>query len=128
DEVRRLMLALPHGRSYVCYSRPGAHDKMAEDFDATGHMSQSVFDEVGVPREADVYLCGPTPFMADMKEALTTLGVAPERIHVELFNGGESRAAGVVGGATLAPHLPKDDDNPGPLVSFARSRIAAHWK
>jgi hypothetical protein len=26
------------------------------------------------------------------------------------------------------PHLPKDDANTGPLVSFARSGIAAHWK
>ena len=94
----------------------------------TGHLSRSVFDEVGVPREADVYLCGPTRFMADMKEALAALGVAPERIHVEIFNGSESMTPGVVGAATRAPHLPKDDANTGPLVSFARSGIAAHWK
>src|SRR5262249_32801186 len=55
-EVRRLMLSLTHGRSYVCYSRPGSRDKMGEDFDATGHLSRSVFDEVAFPREADVYL------------------------------------------------------------------------
>src|SRR5262245_26572753 len=127
-EVRQLMLALTHGRSYVCYSRPGAGDKVGEDFDATGHLSRSVFDEVGVPREADVYLCGPTRFMADMKEALATLGVAPSRIHVEIFNGSESMTPGVVGAATRAPHIPKDDANTGPLVSFARSGIAAHWK
>jgi ferredoxin-NADP reductase/MOSC domain-containing protein YiiM len=127
-EVRRLMLALPHARSYVCYSSPGSRDKMGKDFDATGHLSQSVFDEVGVPRGADVYLCGPNRFMADMKEMLATLGVAPERIHVEIFNGSESRTPGVVGAATRAPHLPTDDANTGPLVSFARSGIAAHWK
>ena len=40
-EVRRLMLALTHGRSYVYYSRPGPRDKMGEDFDATGHLSRS---------------------------------------------------------------------------------------
>ena len=118
---------LTHGRSYVCYSRPGSRDKMGKDFDATGHLSRSVFDEVGVPRDADVYLCGPNRFMADMKEALATLGVAPERIHVEIFNGSESMTPGVVGAATRAPHLPKDDANTGPLVSFARSGIAAHW-
>jgi transposase len=28
--------------------------------------------------------------------------------------------------ATRAPHLPKDDANTGPLVSFARSGISAH--
>jgi len=94
------MAALTHGRSYVCYSRPGSRDKMGEDFDATGHLSRSVFDEVGVTQEADVYLCGPTRFMADMKEALVTLGMTPDRIHVELFNGSESmtqhRSAGIV--------------------------------
>jgi ferredoxin-NADP reductase/MOSC domain-containing protein YiiM len=128
DEVRRLMHALTHGRSYVCYSRPGSSDKMGKDFDAPGHLSRSVFDEAGVPRDADVYLCGPNRFMADMKEELTTLGVAPERIHVEIFNGSESMTPGVVGAASRAPHLPKDDANTGPLVSFARSGIAAHWK
>jgi ferredoxin-NADP reductase/MOSC domain-containing protein YiiM len=126
-EVRHLMLALTHGRSYVCYSRPGSSDKIGQDFDAVGHLSQSVFNQVGVTSEADVYVCGPPQFMADMKEALATLGVAPERIHVELFNGGESMTPGVVGAAASAPHLPKGDANTGPLVSFARSGITAHW-
>ena len=121
------MLALSHGRSHVCYSSPSSSDKMGEDFDAIGHLSRSVFNQVGVTPEADVYVCGPPRFMADMKEALATLGVAPERIHVELFNGSESMTPGVIGAATRAPHLPKDDANTGPLVSFARSGIAAHW-
>ena len=126
-EVRRLMLALTHGRSYVCYSQPDSSDKMAGDFDAAGHLSRSVFDEVGIPREADVYLCGPSRFMAEMKAALAMLGVAPERIHVEIFNGSESMTPGVVGAATRAPHPPEHDPATGPLVSFARSGIAAHW-
>jgi ferredoxin-NADP reductase/MOSC domain-containing protein YiiM len=127
-EVRRLMPALTGGRSYVCYSRPGSDDKIGEDFDAAGHLSRSVFEEIGIPREADVYLCGPTRFMADMKETLAALDVAKARIHVELFNGSESMTPGIVGAATRTPHLPADDANTGPLVSFARSGIAVHWK
>ncbi len=127
-EVRQLMLALPNSRSYVCYSRPDSRDKMGEDFDATGHLSRSVFDDIGVAREADVYLCGPTRFISDMKEALAALGVAPQQIHVELFNGSESMTPGVVRTTTRVPHLPKDDANTGPLVTFARGGIAAHWK
>jgi ferredoxin-NADP reductase/MOSC domain-containing protein YiiM len=127
-EVRRLLLALTHGRSYVCYSRPGSRDQMGKDFDVTGHLSRSLFDEAGVSQESDVYLCGPNRFMADMKEALATLGVAAGRIHVEIFNGSESMTPGVVGRATRAPHVPKDDASTGPLVSFARSGIAAHWE
>jgi ferredoxin-NADP reductase len=127
-EVRRLMFALPNGRSYVCYSRPGSHDQKGEDFDGTGHLSRSTFDEVALPREADVYICGPTPFMAEMKEVLASLGVPPDRIYLELFKGSESMTPGVVGASTRAPHRPNDDADTGPLVSFARSGIAAHWK
>jgi ferredoxin-NADP reductase/MOSC domain-containing protein YiiM len=127
-EARRLIGALTHGRSYIGYSQPDPHDKLGEDFDAAGHLSRSVLDKASIPPDADVYLCGPARFMTDMKEALATLGTALERIHVELFNGSQSMTPGVVGGATRAPHLPKDDTNTGPLVSFARSGIAVHWK
>jgi MOSC domain-containing protein YiiM/ferredoxin-NADP reductase/ferredoxin len=128
SEVHDLMLRLPQGRSYVCYSRPGSADQIGKDFNASGHLSQSSFDEVGFPQEADVYLCGPNRFMADMKAALVDFGVAPERIRAEIFNGGESLTPGVVNAVKQAPHLPKDDANTGPLVSFARSGIVAHWK
>ena len=73
-EVRHLLLALSHGRSYVCYSTPGSGDKLGEDFDLTGHLSRLVFDQIGVPQEADVYLCGPTRFMSDMKQAAHHFG------------------------------------------------------
>jgi ferredoxin-NADP reductase len=126
-EVRRLLPVLPRSRSYICYSRPGSGDRIGEDFDATGRLSRSVFDQIGIPSEADVYLCGPARFMAEMKEALAPF-LAPRQIHAEIFNGSEPRTPGVVGATTRAPHLPADDANTGTLVSFARSGIAAHWK
>ena len=55
------------------------------------------------------------------------LGVRPERIHVELFNGSESMMPGVVGAVMRPPHPPTPDAGTGALVSFARSGIAAHW-
>jgi ferredoxin-NADP reductase/MOSC domain-containing protein YiiM/ferredoxin len=126
-EVRRLMSALTNGHSYICYTRPDSTDKTDEDFDATGRFSRSVFDELELPQDADVYLCGPNQFMADMKETLTTFGVVPGRIHIEIFNGGESMTPGVGGAMTRAPHMPSGDGNTGPLLSFARSGISAHW-
>jgi ferredoxin-NADP reductase/MOSC domain-containing protein YiiM len=127
-EARRLLAALPRGRAHVCYSRPGPGDKLGELFDTVGHLSPSVFDEVGLPGDADVYLCGPVRFMAEMKQALANRGVAPGRIHVEVFSGRDSMTPGVVSAATRPPHVPADDDHTGSLVSFARSGIAAHWK
>lgn len=126
-EVRRLVAALPHGRSYVCYSRPDPRDEIGKDFEAAGHISRSVFADMGVPRDADVYLCGPNRFMAEMKEELSSFGVALDRINTETFNGGESMTPGVIKTATRVPHSPRDEGNAGPLVSFARSGITAHW-
>jgi ferredoxin-NADP reductase/ferredoxin len=126
-EVGRLMQALPHGRSYVCYSRPDPRDKIGKDYDAAGHFSQSLLEAISVPHDADVYLCGPNRFMANMKAELSSFGVALERIYMEMFNGGESMTPGVINAAPRAPHPPKDEPNTGPLVSFARSGIAAHW-
>jgi ferredoxin-NADP reductase len=127
-EVSGLMPALTHGRRYVCYSQPRPEDVIGKDFDAAGHLSRSTFDALGLSPKAEVYLCGPTRFMTDMKASLAALGVAPDRTHTEVFNGGESLTPGVVGAATRAPHPPAQDTPGGPLVSFARSGIAAHWK
>jgi ferredoxin-NADP reductase/MOSC domain-containing protein YiiM len=127
-EVRRLLLALTNSRSYICFSKPGPLDRMGEDFDAIGRLSQATFEAAGVSRDADAYLCGPNPFMRDMKEALLTFGVEPARIHIEIFNGSEPLTPGVAGAGVQTPHRLADDTGTGPLVSFARSGIAAHWK
>jgi ferredoxin-NADP reductase/MOSC domain-containing protein YiiM len=126
-EVRRLMATLAHGRVYVCYSTPGSGDTIPEGYDAAGHLSRSVLERIRLPSDADVYLCGPARFMAALEQALAELGVAPERIHLELFNGNESLTPGIVSAASRPPHVPDHDATTGPLVSFARSGIAAHW-
>jgi len=126
-EVRRLMLELPHSRSDVFYSRPASGDMLSHDSDVARHLSESILNEIGVPQDADVFLCGPTRFMADMKEALASLEVPPERVQVEIFNGKESMTPGAVSGRKPTPHRPENDAETGPLVSFARSGIAAHW-
>ena len=126
-EVRRVVSNLSLARSYVCFSRPEVADRLGTDFDAAGHLSRAVFEEAGVTPDADVYLCGPTRFMADMRAALTELGIRPENIHLEIFNGGESFTPGVASAVTKTPHRPPLDLETGPLVSFARSGITAHW-
>jgi len=126
-EVRCLVRSLAHGRSYVCYSQPDSGDTVGQHFDAIGRLSSAVFAEVGIPRAAEVYLCGPNRFMAEMKEMLAGSGVAPEQIHAEIFNGSESMTPGIVGARTRPPHRLPSENNTGVMVSFARSGIAAHW-
>ena len=54
----------------------------------------SVTEFVGHYRDADVYLCGPTPFMDVVQATLTWNGVPPHRLHVERFTPPEEAALG----------------------------------
>jgi ferredoxin-NADP reductase/MOSC domain-containing protein YiiM/ferredoxin len=126
-EVRRLIGGLAGGSSCVCYSAPSPADTTPGDYDTAGHLSLPLLERAGIPRDAEVYLCGPAPFMTEMKAALAQLGIEAGRIHTELFNGNESLTPGVVGAAMRPPHLPDRGVGSGPLVSFARSGIAVRW-
>src|ERR1700722_10979603 len=106
----------------VCFSRPEAADRLGTDYDAAGHLTRAVFEEAGVTPDADVFLCGPTRFMTDMSAALTELGVRPDHIHLEIFNGGESLTPGVVGAVTRHRIGRRSTSKP---ARWCRSRAAA---
>ena len=63
--------------------------------------------------------------MADMRQALTAIGIEAGRIRTELFGALASINPGITGQARRAPHQPDGPPGPGPLVTFARSGIAA---
>jgi MOSC domain-containing protein YiiM/ferredoxin-NADP reductase len=127
-ESRRLIGSLARGRSHVRYSRPDPGDQAGQDFDAVGRFGVPVLDELGIPREGDFYLCGPSSFLQELRRGLAAWGVAAGRIHSEIFSGGESSTPGVVAAATRPPHQPAGSPGTGPLVSFARSGVAVRWQ
>lgn len=126
EESRSLLKQLSRGRSYIVYSRPGATDRSEMDFDATGHVDTAVLERIGVSRDSDFYLCGPSSFLEDMRDGLRNWGVSAEHIHVEIFGALEGITPGM---ARLdhTPHLPPGQPGSGPAVSFARSGITVAW-
>ena len=120
-----LVARSPNLRRYFRYTNPSDRDRAAAAFDGKDLLTAEKLQSFLPIDDYECYLCGPTPFMTEVKEALASLGVTPERIQVELFNGSEPLTPGVVGAATPAPHPPGDDADTGPLVSFARSGVAA---
>ena len=58
------------------YSRPDATDRPGINFDATGRLTVAVLEKLGVPREADFYMCGPPAFLDDFTAGLSAWGVA----------------------------------------------------
>jgi ferredoxin-NADP reductase len=127
-EVRQLVGRLPQGRSRVWYSRPGADDRAGREYDATGRLEVKVLDPLGVPRNGDFYICGPSSFLSDLSAGLAAWGVPPGRIHSEIFAGGPSLRPGMNAAPLRAPHQPAGTPGTGPLVSFARSGIAVRWR
>ena len=127
-EVRRPRSRSSTAAGMFAYSRPGSRDKLGEDFDATGHLSRSVFDAGRLPRERTSISAGPNDSMEDMqrRRSLGRSLAADLRRNLQRQRVDDTR---VVGTATRSPHVPKDDANSGPPGSFARSGIAtAHWK
>jgi ferredoxin-NADP reductase/MOSC domain-containing protein YiiM len=127
QESRSLLEALASSRTYIVYSRPSAGDRLGQDYDAAGHLDVALLDRIGVPRNADFYLCGPASFLRSLTAGLQAWGVAYGRVHQEIFGPDESVTPGIASAQRGTPHLPARPPGTGPQVSFARSGLVVPW-
>jgi ferredoxin-NADP reductase/MOSC domain-containing protein YiiM/ferredoxin len=123
-EVDDLLARLPDARRVVCLSHPAPADA---GFDVSGRLTGAVLEQVGVPADADFYLCGPGPFMHDLGAALVARGVAPDRVSTETFGPAAASTPGIADAPSRPPHTPAGGPGTGPSVSFARSNLTVPW-
>ncbi len=123
-EVLGLLDQLTDAHRIVCYSQPGPDD---QGFDVAGRLTGDVLADAGVPIDADVYLCGPGPFMHDMAAVLIARGTAPERLSTELFWPADAITPGIAGVPARRPHPPPGPPGAGPSISFSRSNLSVAW-
>jgi ferredoxin-NADP reductase/MOSC domain-containing protein YiiM len=126
EESRSLLKQLSRGRGYIVYSRPAAIDQVGADFDAAGHIDAALLERIGVSRDSDFYLCGPSSFLQNMRDGLRNWGVLAGNVHTEIFGSLEAITPGMAQ-VVHTPHLPQGPPGSGPPVSFARSGITAAW-
>ncbi|RJQ76747.1 MOSC domain-containing protein [Pseudonocardiaceae bacterium YIM PH 21723] len=112
-EAHRLLAGLPHGHEHVHYTA------------TQGHLDGNALAELGLPGDTVAYVCGPSAFMAGMREALVGLGVSD--IHSELFGALPAINPGLVGESHPAPHQPPGPAGTGPQVTFTRSGLTVRW-
>lgn len=127
EEARTALKVLPGAHSHIRYSAPGPDDRLGVDFDAPGRLGAPVLAELGVPSDADFYLCGPAAFMADLLASLAGSGVSSNCLHTEVFGPGPSLTPGIAANLQKPPHPPTGPAGSGPLVSFARSGLNVRW-
>ncbi|MCF3961874.1 2Fe-2S iron-sulfur cluster-binding protein [Streptomyces fuscigenes] len=128
-EVRHLLGELPNGRLVVSYSRPRPQDRRGTDYTHAGHLDGATVDALGLPQDAEAYLCGPAAFMDAMTGALTACGLRAENVRREIFGAGPSLTPGIAKAAQRPPHPPEGGDPaaPGPAITFARSGLTVPW-
>ncbi len=127
-EVDELLARLPDAHRLVLYSQGEAPGNGAgAAYDAIGRLTAARLGELGLPKEADYYVCGPDAFMDDVGATMLAAGVAPERVHTERFGSRQVLASGVVAEDRPPPHQPAGEPGSGPLVSFARSGLEVPW-
>lgn len=78
SETRRLVDRLPNARAVFWYERPGTEEPNARE----GLMN---LDRIELPEDATVFLCGPLPFMREVRAQLLGAGVPARRIRYEVF-------------------------------------------
>jgi ferredoxin-NADP reductase/MOSC domain-containing protein YiiM/ferredoxin len=126
-EARALLASLPNVHTHVCFSRPGRNDRTGRDFDSVGRLTPSVLGELELPRDAQAYLCGPTPFMDETSAGLAAIGLDASRIHTEPFGPAPGLTPGIAATPTREPHPPPGEPGSGPAIEFARSNVAIPW-
>jgi ferredoxin-NADP reductase/MOSC domain-containing protein YiiM len=126
-ESRSLLAELARGHRHVCYSRPGPGEVQGRDYQTRGRLSPSVLAGLGLPGDADAYLCGPAAFMAEMAAALVDLGVDGTRVHTEIFGAAPAQTPGITAAGGRPPHPPAGQLGDGPEIAFARSGLTVRW-
>ena len=126
EESTRLLQRIAASRSYVVYSKAADSEAPGGAFDARGHLDVDALRRLGVPQDADFYLCGPPSFLHDLKRGLIKWGVTASRIHTELFGPSEPLTPGITE-VSRAPHVPVGPAGQGPHISFARSGLNVRW-
>jgi ferredoxin-NADP reductase/MOSC domain-containing protein YiiM len=127
NEAGRLIAGLENARSIIYYSKPLATDRLGVDYTEAGRPSSERILRLGLPNDADAYICGPVAFMSGMAKSLVRAGLEPSRVHTESFSSGPSITPGIKGAPPAAPHQPSGPPGSGPTVSFARSGLSVPW-
>jgi len=80
-------LAREHGRISVAtfYNKPSDTDAIGQTHDVTGLITIDWLKANTPLTQADIFLCGPKPFLRALVSGLSTAGVAVDRIHYEFF-------------------------------------------
>jgi ferredoxin-NADP reductase/MOSC domain-containing protein YiiM/ferredoxin len=129
QEVEFAGSRIPAFHRFVFYSRPGEHDRLGDNYNGQGRMNADALSHLGLPRDADYYVCGPSSFMSDVRAALETSQIDSSQIHEEQFDRTPADRSGVPPSRTAMPDRGAPDARPAANVdvTFSSSGLTVKW-
>ncbi|MET8806279.1 MOSC and FAD-binding oxidoreductase domain-containing protein [Streptomyces sp. NPDC004546] len=125
DESHALLAQLPDAHEHIYYTAEAPQP--GEPHITQGRPTAPSLKALGIPADADAYICGPPAFMDDLGGLLRGHGLRPERIRTEQFSALPAINPGITPTTAVRPHQPPGPTGTGPLITFARSGIATPW-
>ncbi|MBJ9986227.1 NO-inducible flavohemoprotein [Acinetobacter sp. S40] len=86
--IQELKAKYPRLNTFTAYEFPHEADVLGQDYDIAGRLDLASMDAALLPVNADYYLCGPMPFMAEQHKVLVERGIPAQNIHTEAFGTG----------------------------------------
>ena len=126
QQMQEIKQSYPNLHLHYCYSRPNPED--AGKYNSQGYADKQLLADTIIPEieqahdgspAAEYYLCGSPAFMDSLREGLSELDVAEDKVYFESFGGGKTKgkaeAASSEGGVESAE------------VTFASSNKTVTW-
>ena len=117
-QIRDIASRHPAVMRHVRFSQPNAGDRVGQSHDSVGRIDRELIRALLTPLdECNVYICGPSGFMADVEDWIGELDLPKAHVKTESF------------GSAIRPAT--DGTRTGPdrsAISFARSGGSAIWK
>ncbi|MFQ5462448.1 MAG: 2Fe-2S iron-sulfur cluster-binding protein [Phycisphaerae bacterium] len=118
----RIRFQCDHVHIHVCYSQPGAADKLDRDYDHSGFVCVDLLKEWLPSNEYEFYICGPPPMMKMLTSDLKEWGVPEDRVRFEAFGPASVKSTKKTNTTDQAETGPASAK-----VAFAKSGKVARW-
>ncbi len=84
-ETGQLVAQLPNAQALIFYSQPDATDMPGSDYQVHGRITPQALVDLNAGPDALYLLCGPGPFLSEIKTGLEALGIPAQNIQFEVF-------------------------------------------
>jgi uncharacterized protein len=119
DRLNAIAREFENVRLHICYSKPSANDKLAEDYQHAERVSVDLMKRLLPSSNYDFFICGPGAMMKSITDDLKEWGVPDKHVFFEAFGPATVKKAASPAPVTASANAVQ--------VSFSRSGKVVQW-